>query len=159
MVRTRGDEIELTWGERIPDWAQHVDPKVRERALRTLAEALTNGTDLTQAAGSISPDAGIAPRESTPGAVTQEFVPAIKVLELAQILGWPEIVGQSRDVHASVHTVELLSGGSPKLGRFAVDMTLEGSPTGEPLDRTKPIHVWKRRFGPDDLVRYWQIRG
>lgn len=167
VVATRGEEIKLTWARRTPDWAHSVDARVRERALVALARAVhraRDGGELASAASAIPPDAGIRPRASNADGLSFELVPAMSTLELARIFGWPEVVAQAVDVHASVWNVLVPAGNGdevigPRIGRWNVRLGPDGRPSGgdHPSPALRRIPGGTRLFAPEDLVRRLQI--
>lgn len=170
VVQTRGDEILLTWGRRIPDWAQHVDEKVRASALLALAKAIAEAPDageLARAAAQIPPDAGIAPREVTTSGISLELVPAMPMLELGRSLRLPDLVARPRSFHGDAFEAEVPSADPenptpPRIGPWRLTLSLDGGgPSGGEIEasRQRPYHLQIRRFGPKDLVRHVRIGG
>lgn len=144
LFATRGDEHRLSFYAELPDWAAPpVDPIVRDRALRSVAEIARTARDaepLEQLVASLPNGCGLRPRAAVaPGDVELDLVPplpAIDVMRLFDLDGLAAFIpGRSSFQHGAVPlpgippTDRYLGRGEayPTLGRFKVLMRLEAS--------------------------------
>jgi hypothetical protein len=163
-----GGAFSLTFFERTPDWAlPKPDEDDRTGFLRELSRILEHAEGYVEVLAGIrlaSPRCGIAARgDSTSGHI--ELSPAMSAVDLVRLWSWHEAIGQSVDVHMSSWHVRLLSRSStglsthtPVLGKWEVDVRLEGLPSGDPVQSSPAGPFGYRHLGIKDLVRHVSIR-
>lgn len=171
----------LSWYAKLPDWAvPPADAALRERVLVELAAALTTAETIADVASALSssssqPGCGLVhdPAKVTERVAYVELVPPIEANELARILGWRDVVGETFEMHMQRWVVRVVTGQGeyaletafPKIANWGVTATLGGWPTGGQIIHAAPAGgppAFSRpggthRFGPADVVRFIQF--
>lgn len=162
-----GDACTLCRYHELPDWAEKPpDAFHRANVLRDLAYDVgvaETHADLL-AATSFSEDSGMRVEETSAPYVTVRFVPPMPALELAEIFGWREPVGESYVSHQQTWNLRLLdrSGATiatrpPALGTCPVTVVLSARPTGGPTPDYAGPPGGCQQFSPTDTVRSLRI--
>jgi hypothetical protein len=162
------DGCSLSYHEKLPDSAVPApDASGREQALLALVGAAASAAtldDVARTVASAPPSAGIVLTGTFRNNLNFEFVPPLAASELARILGWQNLVCESRDVHQSTWTItKIVSAASeetvtaPAYGRWKLRASLDGSPTGDKVPHPSGPPGGRYFLGASDVVRYFAL--